>query len=60
MPEFVIQTTQEFYVTYRVQADTPDEAWGKLNDPGFIADCDDQSPGEITGTLDGSSIEEDA
>ena len=55
MPEYLIQTTQEFHVTYRVVADSPDEAWERLNDSGFIADCDDQMPGDITGTLDDSS-----
>lgn len=47
-------------MTYRVKADTPEEAWSRLLNPGFVADCDDQSPSGITGTFEDSCIEEDA
>lgn len=57
MPEYIIQTTQEFSVTYRVTAESPDEAWTFLTS-GF-AENEDQSPGPITGHRDDASIEID-
>lgn len=59
MPEFIIQCTQAFNCTYRVEADTEDEAWATLIDNGE-AECVDRSPGEIVSTREESSIEEDA
>lgn len=59
MPDYVIETTQEFTVTYRVTAESPEAAWNELLDAGFVADSVFQSPGNITGTFDNSSIEED-
>jgi hypothetical protein len=56
MPEYLIETTQEFSVTYRVTADSPREAWDQLINE-TTAVCDDQVPGEITGTFDDASIE---
>lgn len=59
MPDYIIETTQEFTVTYRVTAESPEAAWNELLDAGFVADSVFQSPGNITGTFDDASIEED-
>jgi hypothetical protein len=58
MAEFTIQTTQEFSVTYSVMADSPEEAWQRLNDSGPLPQCESQFPGDITGTFDDAYIEE--
>jgi hypothetical protein len=59
MPEYVIQTTQEFSVTYRVEADSPEGAWQKLIGNDELLSADDQQPGGIVGTFDDSYIEEE-
>lgn len=59
MPDYIIETTQEFTVTYRVTAESPEAAWNVLLDAGFVADPVYQSPENITGTFDDASIEED-
>lgn len=56
MPEYSIQTTQEFSVTYWVTADSPEEAWRLLNEEAD-AECTHQAPGTITGTFAESTIE---
>lgn len=57
MATYIIETAQEFQVTYRVEADSPEEAWEALMDGEGI--CEDQMPGDIIDTFDGSSVEED-
>lgn len=56
MATYTIQTTQEFSVTYDVDADSPEEAWALLIDNDGAV-CVDQSPGPITGSFNDASIE---
>ena len=54
-----IQTTQEFHVTYVVDAESNDEAWEKLmSATNLEVNCDDQVPGEITGSKNEAGFEE--
>lgn len=56
MPKYRITTTQEFFVTYDVEANSPQEAWDALwNGAG---DCTEQIPNIITGTKTDADIEQ--
>lgn len=58
MTSYIIQTTQEFNVTYRVEAANPGAAWSALLDGE--GECVDQQPADINARMADSSIEEDA
>lgn len=54
--KFTIQTTQEFNVTYEVEADNAHQAWMSLLDGN--GEGVDQQPGNIIGTEHEAHIEE--
>ena len=68
MSTFSIQTEQKFNVTYEIDAATPSEAWELLTanaglncEPEAVAwylTCVDQTPSDITATMEESAIEE--
>ena len=59
MARIAIQTTQTFYVTYVVEANSDREAWDKLIDADLDAITnEDQTPGDISGSFKDASFEE--
>lgn len=58
MPTYTVQTIQALHVSFTVDADSPDEAWGMVT--GGEADLFHSAYGEIVGTFaDASIVEED-
>lgn len=56
---YVIQTTQQFNVTYLVEADSPEAAWAALVSGEGAAENIDQAPADITGSFEEADIKED-
>jgi hypothetical protein len=54
--KYIVNTSQEFAVTYEVEADSPEKAWTTLIERPDMVTCQDQSPEGIIGTFEDSDI----